>query len=666
MRWARDLGLQRLTIGVTFLMLILFGIFGLVMLRDAQALGALIEADSALAAKRQGLSESDQTLQRRNLDLLKTYGELSAAYQQSLEQLEGKGFGLLERVMRYAADERRIGSELTDEVLAGEVSATVSAEVETERRRLQEDLAGDALRIALLKFQSERLIDRALAAHALKESANAALLDQIMDLAGKTDATDAKLARLDKKLASARRNLRKGYLRYDLSDHRVASRLDRYRELQTERIAVVMDAVREPAARYAAAVKQSTQAVNQRAAEVAATSVDIQHTLDQNNHLSLALKQQQDTAAKEREQLLQGVTLRASIGMLMVLVAVLLVGLGVRQLMVVRILALHRAMASIASRGELDQRLDVDGRDELGRIAADFDRFVAHIATMVEELEQGIEQLVVNGEQVAADVAVSEDAAQRLQGAVEQIAGASEELQQRGEQVVGEAEQAEQHARTVSSRVAAELPVVDESAHTNQRMAATARDCAEQVQSLSAETEQIKGVLAMIEAVAEQTNLLALNAAIEAARAGEHGRGFAVVADEVRALAQKTQQSTESIEANIKRLVNTTGNVTEAMGGLASLAGETEKQALSVQQALGGIAAAINDIARCNGEITAIAREQLQQTASINSGLHGIESEVERTRAGARNSRRVAANLAALGERLQQLGACFSRRSDRA
>ncbi|MEZ0548439.1 methyl-accepting chemotaxis protein, partial [Pseudomonas sp. Env-37] len=254
--------------------------------------------------------------------------------------------------------------------------------------------------------------------------------------------------------------------------------------------------------------------------------------------------------------------------------------------------------------------MEISRRDEIGQLMQAMQQMGNSLSQMVSGLQAGIEQLASSAhslssvtEQTTAEVSNQKDE-------TEQVATAMNQMTATVHDVARNAEQAAQAAQTADAKVDSGQQVVRMSLQRIELLATSSNSASASIESLSAQIQNIGTVLSVIQSVAEQTNLLALNAAIEAARAGEQGRGFAVVADEVRALAKRTQQSTEEIE----RLVSTLRSAAQSSVQQIQQSGELVKlavsDALETEGALGSIAAAVSLIQQMNQQIAAAAEEQ--------------------------------------------------------
>ncbi|RMG29032.1 MAG: methyl-accepting chemotaxis protein [Gammaproteobacteria bacterium] len=289
--------------------------------------------------------------------------------------------------------------------------------------------------------------------------------------------------------------------------------------------------------------------------------------------------------------------------------------------------------------GDYTRRLEVQGRDEFAKVCEEFNRFL--------EREQGLIQRVlqVSGNFVATSEALTRelgtlaegvhkqrDAAERMGAAMQEMTAATHEVAQHAGRASEGAQQADGAARESRQIVQAAMDRVRQGARELE--AAT-----ETVNELARQSEEIGSVLETIQEIAEQTNLLALNAAIEAARAGEQGRGFAVVADEVRTLAGRTQQSTQEIQGTIERLQAGVSMAIEAMRRGRVHTDSSVEQSAAVEQVLEKVTAAVSQIRQMNAQIAAAAEHQREIATNIDGHVAAV--------------REVAASNASIAESVQ-------------
>jgi methyl-accepting chemotaxis protein len=274
--------------------------------------------------------------------------------------------------------------------------------------------------------------------------------------------------------------------------------------------------------------------------------------------------------------------------------------------------------------GDLTQRVPVETNDDLGQLATSFNQVLANLQSMVGSIQTLSENLGKGATQLSTAARDNNDGINRQNDLISMVATAINEMQSAIEEVAGNASRAAdvtRHAQETSEKGGR---IIHDSSTQVQTLAEQILKAVEVIRKLSEDSKNITSVLEVIRGVAEQTNLLALNAAIEAARAGEQGRGFAVVADEVRTLAQRTQQSTEDIQRMITTLQTGVSDIVSVMETGSEQAGETERLATEAEKELKTILESMNDIMDVNASVASATEEQTQVVEEINRNIVNI------------------------------------------
>ncbi|MCW8275699.1 methyl-accepting chemotaxis protein [Pseudomonas sp. PCH199] len=305
--------------------------------------------------------------------------------------------------------------------------------------------------------------------------------------------------------------------------------------------------------------------------------------------------------------------------------------------------------------GDLTRRLSSDRSDELGSIAKGFNTFLAKLQAMITQVVTSV-QSVSDSSEHTADIAIRTNTGVHKQMAeIDQVATAVQEMTATAQDVARNATQAAQAASHADQAASQGMEIVRDTSNSIGALALEIGRAVGVVQTLAKDSENINAILTAIRGIAEQTNLLALNAAIEAARAGEQGRGFAVVADEVRNLAQKTQKATEEIQTMIQQLQQGTRDVVRVMEDSQNRTDESVQHAAKAAQALETITQAVSVINDMNTQIASAAEEQSAVADDINRNVINIGQVANEVAGGADESSAASADLTRLAEQQRRL-----------
>lgn len=305
--------------------------------------------------------------------------------------------------------------------------------------------------------------------------------------------------------------------------------------------------------------------------------------------------------------------------------------------------------------GDLTRRLTTDRADELGMIALGFNTFLSKLQAMISQVVSSV-QKVSDSSEHTADIAIrTNQGVQKQMAEIELVATAVHEMTATAQDVARNATHAAEAANHADRAANQGKQTVQDTADSIAALAQEIGRAVTVVQTLAKDSENINAILVAIRGIAEQTNLLALNAAIEAARAGEQGRGFAVVADEVRNLAQKTQQATEEIQTMIQQLQQGTRDVVKVMEDSQSKTEISVKQASQAAEALQSITQAVSVINDMNTQIASAAEEQSAVAEDINRNVTNIGQVANEVAGGADEASQASAELTKLAEQQRRL-----------
>ncbi len=312
--------------------------------------------------------------------------------------------------------------------------------------------------------------------------------------------------------------------------------------------------------------------------------------------------------------------------------AAILVTLIIRSSVIRPITSVRNAIQDIAQgNGDLTKRLPVKGVRELAELSTAFNSFVERLDDLVKNVNITSLQMADKSKdgQIHVEDIRTELGKQKLE--IDLVASASTELSSSTEMVANNAQQAAESARVANASAQESHTIVDDAVSTIRNLSSEINQISDIIEILVKEGENIGTVSGVIQGIAEQTNLLALNAAIEAARAGEQGRGFAVVADEVRTLAQRTQQSTEEINQMIDRLQKSTEVADQAIRKGNENAESSVNKIERAGQSITDVANNVNAIHEMNSQISQAASEQSSVISELNQNIVNISHNADST-----------------------------------
>ncbi len=311
-------------------------------------------------------------------------------------------------------------------------------------------------------------------------------------------------------------------------------------------------------------------------------------------------------------------------------------------------------MLNVVSSGDLSKKLDETGKDEFAQLSKNCNLLIESLRNLIKGIVSRSTQLATAAEQTSAVTSQSTTAIVEQRSQVEQAASATTEMSSTSQSVLssandalGEIKQADDEAERVKG-------ISERNRATIELLANEVEDASQVINKLQQDSASIGGILDVIRGIAEQTNLLALNAAIEAARAGEQGRGFAVVADEVRTLASRTQESTQEIQTMIEALQTGAEKAVSVMDTGKKQAADCVVQSEEADKALETITHAVHEAFDRSSQIATAAEEQSVVAHEISENLESIVTIAEQTTAGSHQTAESSSEVARLAEELQQ------------
>ena len=312
------------------------------------------------------------------------------------------------------------------------------------------------------------------------------------------------------------------------------------------------------------------------------------------------------------------------------------------------------AMNDIAQgEGDLTRRLRVKGKDEIAMLGKAFNFFISKIHGTVSQVADSTDELSEASDNMMRLVDKAEQDIKLQRTETERVAASMNQMLETVQNVSDHAANASEVAQQADLQAKNGRDVVGQTINSIEALASDVEQAAKVINGLENESDDIGTVLDVIKGIAEQTNLLALNAAIEAARAGEQGRGFAVVADEVRSLASRTQESTQEIQSMIERLQSGARDAVNVMNEGTTQAAESVKKASEAGVALQDITEAVNKIANMNAEIANDSRQQQEVTGEINQSMTNISQVADATAESSAELEKSSTSLTRLSTNLQ-------------
>lgn len=376
-------------------------------------------------------------------------------------------------------------------------------------------------------------------------------------------------------------------------------------------------------------------------------SAQVDHLLDATTHSEEGVEKEAHSIVRNRQ---------AELIILSILVAGLIVGLGVFLSRSVRkpVGAIMRSIAAMEG-GDLSQRLDITTKDDMGAMARSLNRAMDNVHGVVQSIAECSERMASASEELSATANQQAEGAEHQKHQAAQVAVAMQQMASTVMQVSEHSSRAAQAAHQAAEKAKHGGKVVEDTLGKMQLIADSVGTTANRVQELGKRSEEIGQIVGVINDIAEQTNLLALNAAIEAARAGEQGRGFAVVADEVRKLAERTTEATKEIGEMIKSIQSETRTAVSAMETGTRQVEEGVDATSQAGDALQEIIRMAEQVGDMINQIATAATQQSSATEEVNQSVDRIANLVKESASGAQQSAEACQEVSGLAFDLRSL-----------
>ena len=399
-------------------------------------------------------------------------------------------------------------------------------------------------------------------------------------------------------------------------------------------------------------VRRLERAIDAREA-LDASDANIQQAIGElNNLLALA-----DKTVKETEESVNSSVSSATTSIIIIVLGSLIIASAISFFTVQKItqpLAKVNELLNIAASGDLTHKLNESSQDEFGDLSRNCNNLINSLTSLISGIRSRAEQLAAASEQTSAVTTQTTSSIQNQKSQIAQVATATTEMHSTSQVVTQSAEDTLSQIKHADSEAQKVRAISMENKGTIEVLATDVEQAADVINKLHQDSASIGGILDVIRGVADQTNLLALNAAIEAARAGEQGRGFAVVADEVRTLASRTQESTQEINAMIEVLQAGAEKAVAVMNQGKEQTTVCVAQTEKATQALDLITDAVHRAHDVSSQIEQSAREQNVVSQEISERLESIVGIAEETTIGATQTSQSSREVAKLAEELQQ------------